>query len=328
MTRLTESSRENTDDWDKYWSGVGGVGAFSDGGVSHPAITAYWQHFFRKLPGRPAKEALHIIDIAGGNGALIETAGQVYSEEQLAITSLDLSPAAIQQLTARFPHVTGLVADANAIPVQDNSTDLVVSQFGIEYAGITAIDEAIRVVNPTGNIALMMHCDNGVIFHESKANLTVIRSILDADILPLAKQFFAARAELHRGGDKQRQVYQAQAQQFGVALSVLENIMSEFGTGAAGGFVYKLYNDLANVHEEFGQYSLKEVLDWISNVAIELEAYQGRMMAMLDAALAEDEFDEVIEKFRRSTFTLSVADKLYSPGNPQPLAWVISASGQ
>ena len=54
MTQLTDSAREDTDDWDKYWSGVGGIGAFTDGGVSHPAITAYWQHFFRTLSVSPA----------------------------------------------------------------------------------------------------------------------------------------------------------------------------------------------------------------------------------------------------------------------------------
>ncbi|MDG6096457.1 class I SAM-dependent methyltransferase [Alteromonas sp. ZYF713] len=327
MTQLTDSAREDTDNWDKYWSGVGGIGAFSDGGVSHPAITAYWQHFFRTLSTSPANGSLQVIDIAGGNGALIETAGQIYDDDQLAITSLDLSPAAIHQLTKRFPHVNGLVADANAIPLQDNSTDLVMSQFGIEYAGIDAIDEAIRVVNPGGNIALMMHCENGVIFHESKTNLTVIKRILDSHILPLSKSFFAARAELHGGGDRQRQSFQAQAQQFCVALGVLEHCMSEFGTGAAGGFVHKLYNDLANVHEAFGQYVLSEVQNWLSNVEVELEAYKGRMQAMLNAAMAEDEFDEVTEKFRSSEFTLTVADKLYSPESSHPLAWVVATGG-
>lgn len=328
MTQPTDFAREDTDDWDKYWSGVGGIGAFTDGGVSHPAITAYWQHYFRTLSASPANESLKIIDIAGGNGALIETAGQIYGDEQLAITSLDLSPAAIQQLTKRFPHVNGLVADANAIPLQDNSTDLVVSQFGIEYAGAGAIDEAIRIVNPGGNIALMMHCENGVIFHESRINLTVIQRVLDSHILPLAKCFFSARTELHRGGNKQRQSFQAQAEQFCVALGVLEHCMSEFGTGAAGGFVHKLYNDLANVHEFFGRYVLNEVLDWLSNIEVELEAYKGRMQAMLDAALAVDEFNEVTEKFRHSEFTLTVADKLYSPDNSHPLAWVVVADGQ
>ena len=328
MTQLTDFAREETDDWDKYWSGVGGIGAFTDGGVSHPAITAYWQHFFRTLSASPSSGSLKIIDIAGGNGALVETAGQIYGDEQLAITSLDLSPAAIQQLTQRFPHVNGLVADANAIPLQDNSTDLVVSQFGIEYAGADAIDEAIRVVNPGGSIALMMHCENGVIFHESKTNLTVIQRILNSHILPLAKCFFTARAELNRDGDKQRQTFQAQAQQFCVALGVLEHCMSEFGTGAAGGFVHKLYNDLANVHESFGQYVLSEVLDWLSDMEVELEAYKGRMQAMLDAAIAEDEFNSITEKFRDSEFALTVADKLYSPDNSHPLAWVVAAGGQ
>tara|TARA_B100002003_G_C14155395_1_gene556192 strand:+ start:6479 stop:7465 length:987 start_codon:yes stop_codon:yes gene_type:complete len=325
MTQLTDSAREDTDDWDKYWSGVGGIGAFTDGGVSHPAITAYWQHFFRTLSVSPAIGSLKIIDIAGGNGALIETAGQIYGDEQLAITSLDLSPAAIQQLTKRFPHVNGLVADANAIPLQDNSSDLVVSQFGIEYAGADAIDEAIRVVNPVGNIALMMHCENGVIFYESKANLTVIQRVLNSHILPLAKCFFTAQAELYRDGDKQRSRFQAQAQQFSVALGVLEHCMTEFGSGAAGGFVHKLYNDLANVHEAFGQYVLSEVLDWLSDMEVELEAYKGRMQAMLDAAIAEDEFNEITEKFRQSEFTLTLADKLYSPDNANPLAWVVAA---
>lgn len=328
MTNQIESTKENANDWDKYWSGVAGIGAFSDGGVSHPSITAYWQHYFKHSAASREGGSPQIIDIASGNGALIEVAAQVFGAEKLEFTSLDLSPSAIQQLVTRFPNVKGLVADANAIPVQDNCTDMVISQFGIEYAGLDAIDEAIRVVSNTGSIALMMHCDNSVIYQESKTNLEVIEKILNADILPLAKQLFTARANLSKAGDKQRLIYEELAHQFGLALIELENIMTEFGIAAAGGFVHKLYNDMADVHEKFAHYVLSDVLRWLINVEIELIAYKGRMTAMLEASLDEAQFTEIKHKFKSSNFNINVADKLFSPGNHRPLAWVFSARSQ
>ena len=58
-------------------------------------------------------------------------------------TCIDISESAISTLVDRFPEVSGVVADARAIPLESESYDVAASQFGIEYAGLEAIDEML-----------------------------------------------------------------------------------------------------------------------------------------------------------------------------------------
>ena len=57
----------------------------------------------------------------------------------------------------------------------------------------------------------------------------------------------------------------------------------------------------------------------------ESEAYQRRMEAMLHAALSAKQFEEIKEIIENHGFAISVADKLYSPNDNRPLAWVLVA---
>ena len=103
--------------WDNYWQGSGDAGAYSSGGVNHPAILAFWDEFFQNVKHDYAAPA--IIDIASGNGAVLERALAAFGDEPADITCLDVSDAAITNIRNRFPSVRGIVADAPAWAAED-----------------------------------------------------------------------------------------------------------------------------------------------------------------------------------------------------------------
>ena len=101
---------ESAHSWNTYWKGTGAVDAFSAGGVAHPDIAAFWNGFFTSVASR--NESIQLLDVATGNGALVEMALSILDGGSTAITCVDISEAAIQNIKQRFPGVVGIVADA------------------------------------------------------------------------------------------------------------------------------------------------------------------------------------------------------------------------
>ena len=307
-------------DWNKYWQGAGLAGAYSDGGVSHPAIASYWATLFAKLAeGNPS---YRLLDVATGNGAVLETAVELLGDN-LAASCVDISDAAIAHVTERFPGVTGLTADAADLPLDDATFDLVVSQFGVEYAGIDAIGEAARLVANDGMLVLLMHSTDGLIHKECARNLAAIERLIETDFVPLAERFFQTGFAAVRGDD--RSVYEAAGKALAPAIASVEAIMQEYGEDITGGTIAQLYTDVARIHEKIASYDPDEVLSWIRAMANELDSYRGRMASMNAAALTEDAFRTAVASIESSGFDVQVADALYGPESSDALGWLLTA---
>lgn len=159
MSNSTKS--ESAHGWDTYWQGTGDVGAFSASGVSHPTIAAFWRNFFSEVAS--GGQMTQLLDVATGNGAILETALSILKAEKTSITCVDISVAAIENVEKRFPGTQGVVADARSIPLDSEQFDLVTSQFGVEYAGLEAVGEAARLVASGGQLALLLHIEDGIV---------------------------------------------------------------------------------------------------------------------------------------------------------------------
>ncbi len=323
MSKIEDIKNNESNSWEMYWSGANKAGAFSDGGVNHPSVDAFWNTFFAAESNK-SSDKLSLIDIASGNGAVVNIASKCFSESTLNITSLDLSEAAIKQLIETNPNVKGLVCDATNIPLPNHCANIVTSQFGIEYAGDEAIEEAARLVKDEGSIVLLMHHNLGLIYQESDINLDAISLISDARVIPLAIDFFNAALHALSTGDKSN--YEATAKLFGPSVKELENIMRKYSKDVAGGLVFKLYNDLADIHEGIQKYDLNEVIKWLKTLDIELSGYSNRMQSMLNAAKAETEVQDICRRLTQLSFQVEIADSLYAPNSDKPLAWIVMAS--
>ena len=104
-----------SDSWDTYWRGSGSADAYSAGGTSHPVIVSFWEDFFRSPRGSDA--GARIVDIASGNGAILEIARRVFGDTFPDFTCVDISESAIASINRRFPSVTGVTADIRDIPL-------------------------------------------------------------------------------------------------------------------------------------------------------------------------------------------------------------------
>lgn len=307
--------------WDAFWHGSGDSGAFAGGGVSHPVISRFWNNFF--LSVKEAYDAPTLIDIATGNGALVEQALTVLGNETGAYTCVDVSAAAIDNVKRRFPGVTGIVADAASIPLGDNEFDIVSSQFGVEYAGAAAFGEAARLVAPGGQLALMLHVEGGSIHKECADSLAAIERLQQSDFVPLSIDFFKAGFAAVRGAD--RAPYDAAGAKLAPAIETAEAIMAEYGEDVAGETIARLYGDVGRIHGNMPNYDPDEVLCWLGTMDAELDAYKGRMTSMLNASVSHPAFDTLRADLIAAGLTPTTAAPLGANDGDLPLAWVLVA---
>jgi SAM-dependent methyltransferase len=234
---------------------------------------------------------VRLLYIATGSGAVIENLFQQAVDDQPDISCVDISEVAIDSVRRRYPSVVGIVADARSIPLESSRYDFVTSQFGIEYAGLDALDEAARLIAPGGSLAMLMHIRPGLIFDECSAALDAVRRTKKAEFVERTLRFFKAGFAAVRGAD--RASYEKAGSKLNPAIEAVEAILSEHGEHIAGGTIAKLYG--------------------------------ARMASMCDASVDERTFGEFGERLRNHGFTIIQGEPLLPAGDTLPIAWALRA---
>ena len=322
MNKHKSDDTQVADSWDTYWHGTGDVGAYSSGGVNHPAILAFWDEFFAGV--KRNYDTPKVIDIASGNGAVVERALAVYGNELPDFTCLDVSDAAISNIRERFPQVNGIVADALDIPSESGSFDIATSQFGVEYAGVEAINEVARLLASGGQLALLIHTQAGSIHRECTQSLDAIVRLQASRFIPLAFDMFESGFKAVRGAD--REAYDSAASKLAPAIGDLEDIMKQYGRHVAGDTISRLYNDVGQIHQRIQHYEPNEILGWLNKMDGELNAYAGRMSSMSGAAIDSESFQHICVELRNRGCKIDREGPLLIPNHDLPLAWALIAT--
>lgn len=322
MTNESTESLPVIESWDTYWQGAKTSGAYTGGGSSHPLVTSFWTHFFVLAKAR--KSDLKIVDIASGNGAIVDCANRVFEGELPEFTCLDVSESAIRILEERFPGVRGIVADAASIPLDSAGFDIVTSQFGVEYAGLEALDEIARLVSAGGELALLLHHRGGAIHEQCGASLDATRQMQAAEFIPKCIAMFEAGYAALQGGDQAQ--YTAAGKQFSPAIKAMESILAQYGTDVADGTILRLYRDVRTIHGRMRHYEPTDVVGWLGKLKEETDAYAGRMASMVDVAIDETRFQQICTDLGDSGFEILRAEPLASGDQAPPLAWALVAA--
>lgn len=312
---------KSTRGWDTYWTGARGAEAFTSGGVSHPGIASFWDDIFSEVLASHADA--RILDIATGSGAVIERLSKQPDIKLDHVTCVDISAAAINGVQDRFRGVIGVISDANSIPLESGRYDVVTSQFGIEYAGLAAIDEALRLVAPGGALLFLLHIQSGEIYKECAAALDAIRRTQQCQFVAHSLQMFEAGFAAVRGAD--RLPYEQAGTALNPAIQELESILNEHGEHVAGDTVARLYADVGRIHGRIQYYEPDEVLGWLRTMENELADYEQRMASMCEAALDDSTFAEICQNLGRSSFDIVRGEPLMLTGSDLPMAWVLRA---
>lgn len=312
----------SAESWDTYWRGSSESGAWTDEGSRHPAVLEFWSDFFATVGA--AREKLVLADLASGNGAVVECAMNALGPDRLEVTCIDLSAAAVENISQRFPGVNGLVCDARSIPLDAQTFDAVTSQFGVEYGGPEAVTEAARLLADGGTLGLLLHHRGGAIARECAASLDAIERARASGFVPRTIDMFKAGFAAVRGAD--RAPYDDAAAQLAPALSAVEGIMAEHGEQVASSTISRLYADVRRIHERLPHYDPDEVLTWLDRMDQELDAYGRRMASMLESALDENGFRELCEMLQSAGCTVRQGGPMNARSLDEPIGWAVIAT--
>ena len=134
--------------------------------------------------GRPISEVSRrgsrVLDLASGAGSIYAHLPEGHTFQ---LSATDISDVALEALQGRFPGVSTVVCSADDIPLDDASFDAVVTQFGAEYAGMSAFAEAARLVAPGGKFIGLCHIQDGYIDSSNRQQLAEAQIVAEQEFI-------------------------------------------------------------------------------------------------------------------------------------------------
>ncbi len=311
--------------WSEYWDdGVNTAPqALGNAGLADQ-LGRFWADIF--LPVfQNASKPIRLLDAACGTGIVAQTASraaQSASFKTLEICLTDYAPGAVSA-ALRKPDLTtahGFVADAQKMPLKAGVFDLVVSQFGLEYAGIDGFTSAMDVVAPGGSLHCVSHIKGGEIARECAQNLSVLETAQNSGLL---KHFIALFLAIH-AGRPERQVA-GLARKATKASADVQKVVQTAKPGGARDHVVRLLNDMQSIMNNIRNFAPSDIEAWVAGQADSLEAYRIRMHSMVMAALDEEAVDRLKDEFGRRDFIDVSFRPMAGKTDQSRIAWLLSA---
>jgi SAM-dependent methyltransferase len=296
--------------WADYWQhdGDGGEVFVNAKGERHPALAEYWGAVFAEVSDKAA-----VIDIASGAGSIF---AHLPAGHGLDLFAADIAAEALLALTDRIPGVTTTVCAADAVPYGDGRFELVVSQFGIEYAGINAFTEAARLVAPGGRLSCLCHVEDGYIDSNNKAQLEEASLVNETAFIDLAieltKAAFSADATAMQRSEKA----------FVPAMKKVRAGIQRCPRGIHS----HLYQGFQTLFEQRRAYDEADITSWLEEMQGDVNKNIDRLSRMRAAALSPADTIKITENLGSAGLQGIQFEPFTTPGNRLPVAWKLSAT--
>ncbi len=303
------ATTESGGGWSDYWTndGAGGEVFVNPKGEKHPALTRHWQQIFADL-----EEKAQVIDLASGGGSIYAHLPESHGFDLHAV---DISREALEMLVGRIPGVTTAVCSADSVPYDDGLFDLVVSQFGVEYAGIEAFSEAARIVATGGRLTALCHYKDGYIDSCNRAELA--GAILAKDSGFIDKSIAVTEAAFSGDTDAQKKTV--------TAFTPAEKLLAEAVDKDQSGIHVHIYRGFRQLFEHRHQYIVSDITTWLTQIRDELDKTIDRLTRMCGAALSKDDMDRVCEILGAQGLKNISCLPFETSGNELPVAWNLLA---
>ena len=319
----------NKTDWSNYWQGRTATesgDAMVGVGIERSAeLAKFWE---AQLEGSTADAK--ILDLACGAGSVLRHAYRLGFNN---LTGIDISEDAINAMKAAIPGAIGFVSPVNAMPFDDKSYDLIVSQFGFEYAGnethvLATAQEIARLLNPGGKFVAVCHVKDGGIEREVAGHLSAISKLENCGFVETSRTLFEAVFKFEADASEENKTALGQA---GDALArPREQLLAWLQAGPIGGDQIRqlgqhLYSGAMDLYDRRQAYALEDITGWLDGMQFEINAYKGRMASMKSAALDQARGEAILSNLENAGFKAAPLAHLFLSGDDEPAAWILKA---
>ncbi|MEO1078236.1 MAG: class I SAM-dependent methyltransferase [Pseudomonadota bacterium] len=272
--------------WEGYWREDRLAACMPDDPSSSARIEADWRYFFASL-GKMSS----VLDVATGNGVLLVWASQESKRRglDLALSGIDLADIDPRSFLKEFGSDLADVrfegkTSAEALPFEKESFDVLISQYGLEYAGLeAALAEAARVLKPGGRLRWLAHASDSAIVRQGRAQLQ------EADLLLAKSGPFAMMDEFLDANSRGAKVGRA-TRRLTEALKKAEAFCRD-NPGAT--LVPQLCKGILDTANNLPRYRSEDVANWLGENRRRLHAQRARLRDLDTAALGAERRNRV-----------------------------------
>ncbi len=311
-----KNGRLSSGQWTRFWEKGTPTTFFGSFDKNYDGkIADFWNSQFDKLP-----EHAQILDLATGNGALAFLAAG-YSQQLkkplsiIGIDSAEIDPSGLVR-SQIDPIVRNKIKfhshrSMENTKLEDDSFDLIISQFGFEYGDPKgAVEEASRVLKRKAGVALLMHRRGSVIHRQSKDGLKEVEYCNKSELHTLLEELLRCLQKVtDSGGDPLTDARAAKLRdKVNETTGKLHDEMENFKDPRHIG--YFLTNSMVVFRPQFAEYSLEEKLNLLSTVREETDSYESRMKDLQSAVLSPTDIDKLETLMAREGFRVELSEPL------------------
>ncbi len=300
------------DYWSDYWQGDGKEGeVFVNSKGERPAyIDSYWSSQLALTP-----KGGSVLDIASGAGSIYESLTKERRAE-LSLFASDLSGPALDILKNRFPQTKTTVCSSIEMPYDSKSFDMVVSQFGVEYAGIEAFSEAARLVAPGGRLAILCHYKNGYIDQRNQA-------FLEGAKIALSSSYIETAAELTRAIFSGSKTKVRKAEKPFISAQI---VLADFLRHNPEGIHYHLYFGYRKMYMKIQNYNESDVIQWLDAMKVDIKKSVRKVSAIRAVSMDQENIDAACIGIRNSGLVDISVSTLNIPDTEDIVGWKVCAA--
>lgn len=187
---LFMENKTRMNSWDHFWNVSNALSSFSKPNqkFGYPDdLVKFWENIASEC-----SDETKILDLCTGRGALALLFSQysVDNHKDFAIygvdaANIDISKTATESsLIDSYKNISFLFnTNIESLPYEDNSFDLLVSQFGIEYSDIESTFRMLsKVLTVNGKSVIVCHDLNSEISQESIAGMLTINKVFESNV--------------------------------------------------------------------------------------------------------------------------------------------------
>lgn len=305
---MSESDSLTPEKWSNYWKSplLTTMGDMFQNNYDGEFLD-FWRE---QLSGSPG----HVIDLACGNGALAWIAHELLSSRgsNCKVTGIDLSNidpfTALGRDPAQYPGVSFIGnCSVEKLPFNENSIDVVVSQYGIEYSDFTkTIPEVSRVLKPGGRMGYIIHNTHSDIYTTSTkiakeyrfvfSTYAIHERYLELDRLFSKYKSFEKALRSHRVANKIAEI-EALLPQYGI---VIRRLNAAQASQAMQNYLTALSEACSK--KAFGNSSSRKRA--ILAATEDFSDFVGRIGDLSAAALSDRQFEKLLSSIEQAGCTV------------------------
>ena len=291
--------------WHRYWQCDRIASCFDGAGATNydDSVAAGWRDFFAKLP-----KGTRIIDLCTGNGAvaLMAAAAGREQDKHFSITAVDQADIDPPSYVTRNREEMAAVhfvgrTEVESLPFPDQSFDVAISQYGIEYSDLDrAIAEIARVLGPGGQARFVVHASDGIVAANAQTVIAEADLLLgEIDLIGASRRCFEAVAAVERGNDSDaaRQNAKSAFEAFRTALQLTG---AQVPKAADPMMFHNSGGVMLDAFQARRRVGYDAVFEKVDTVEGEILAHRGRLQALVDSALDEAGVEALCTKLREA----------------------------